>query len=166
VAGVLGRDPSRSHLRALRLSASAGMPVRSRLPLAAFQRRGSLRQGYPPQAHLLRLSGAYEGLLARAHHPLFDSLGQRPRALGTPRTRRVYLGPSPRRSQLPLAEDQRRAGADERRASSGPLRPLTPPNYEIPLLKGVLCLAVSSLPDRHRLFAARGTLLHKAGVGA
>jgi hypothetical protein len=36
LAGALGRDPSRSHLRALGLSAFAGMPVRPSLPLPAF----------------------------------------------------------------------------------------------------------------------------------
>src|SRR5215217_9254147 len=55
---------SRPYLRHLRLDALAGVPVRPSLSLLSLQRGGSFRQGHPPQADLLRLQDARQGLLA------------------------------------------------------------------------------------------------------
>src|SRR5215218_10390005 len=95
---------SRSYLRHVRLDALASVPVRPSLSLLSLQRGGRFRQGHPPQADLLRLQDARQGLLAGRHHPSVGGSGQRPRALCSPRACRVHLGPSHRRSQLPLAK--------------------------------------------------------------
>ena len=95
-------DPPRPCLRALRLDALAGLPVRPRLPLLSLPRRGRFRQGHPPQTDLLRLPYAREGLLAGPHNPFLGSPRQRPRALRAPGDRRVHLGADRRGLQLPL----------------------------------------------------------------
>src|SRR5215213_42707 len=91
LAGDRGRRPSRAHFRHLRLDALAGVPVRPRSPLSALQGRCGLRQGYPPQADLLRLPYARTGLLAGGDHPHLGGSSQRPRALGSLRTCRIHL---------------------------------------------------------------------------
>src|SRR5215217_4849467 len=97
---------SRPYLRHLRLDALTGAPVRPSPSLLSLQRGGSFRQGHPPQADPLRLQGARKSLLAWGDQPHLGSSCQRPRALCSPRACRVHLGPSHRRSQLPLAQDQ------------------------------------------------------------
>lgn len=95
----------------------AGVPVRPRLPLSTLQRGGRLRQGHAARADLLRFQDTREGLLAGSHHPLLlGGSGQRPRALGRPRTRRGNLRPDRRGPQPPLAQDQGGVGDDGRRA--------------------------------------------------
>src|SRR3712207_6647680 len=152
---------SRPYLRHLRLDALASMPVRPSPSLLSLQRGGRLRQRHPPQADLLRPSGARKGLLAWGDHPHLGGPGQRPRAFCAPRTRRGNFWADHRRPQLPFAEDQAGVGGYGCGASGPVLLQKQGPYPEKERLP-----QSASLPDRHRLFAAHRALLRKEGAGA
>src|SRR5215216_31647 len=134
--------------------------VRPSPPLQALQRGGCFRQGHPPQADLLRLSGARKGLLAWGDHPHLGSSGQCPRAFRAPRTCPGNFWPDHRRPQLPFAKDRGGVGGHWCEAS-GPVflqeeRPY-PEKERLP--------RSASLPDRHHFQPAHRALFRKEGVG-
>ncbi len=133
-------------------------------PIAASASKGRprFRQGHPPQADLLRLSGTRKGLLARGDHPHLGSPGQCPRAFRAPRTRRgnFWLIIGDRNYHSP--KTRRELAGTLVCGASGPVflqeEGPHPEKERLP--------QSASLPDRHRFQPAHRALLRKEGVGA